>query len=96
MAVPEPAGLPELARQVDDWARSGAMALTGRPDGPPMLPPGRAASYVREQLDALGLSIPVLLGERAAHAGFTRNGPWSCGGSFRILTTQDSDVDRCY
>ncbi|WGL54029.1 CoA transferase [Nocardioides sp. BP30] len=84
--------VPEAHDPVDDWARSGAMALTGRPDGPPLLPPGRAASFLREQLAALGLALPGLLGERAAYAGFTRNAPWSCGGAFRILTTCDGHV----
>ncbi|RNL61090.1 hypothetical protein EFK50_17065 [Nocardioides marmoriginsengisoli] len=75
-----------------DWARSGAMALTGRPDGPPLVPAARPASIVREQLAALGLRIPGLLGERAAYAGLTRRGPWSCGGAMRILPAQDGHV----
>lgn len=75
-----------------DWARSGAMALTGRADGPPMLAPGRAASAVREQLEDLGRSHPGILGERAAYAGLTRRGPWSCGGAMRVLPTRDGHV----
>jgi len=72
-----------------DWAASGAVWLTGRPDGPPLVPPGRAATLVRENLADLGLSIPGLLGERAAYAGLRRRAPWSCGGAFRILPTLD-------
>jgi len=68
---------------VVDWAVSGAFALTGRQAGPPVLPAGRAATVIREQLACLGLEIPGLLGERAAYAGLTRNGPSSCGGAFR-------------
>ncbi len=75
-----------------DWARSGAMALTGRRSGPPLLPPGRAASSVRPGLTTLGLPIPGILGERAAYAGLTRNGPASCGNSMRILAALDGHV----
>jgi hypothetical protein len=75
--------------EVADWASSGAMWLTGHSNGPPILPPGRAATVVRHQLATLGLSIPGLLGERAAYAGLGRNGPWSCGGGFRIVPTAD-------
>ena len=74
------------------WAASGAMALTGRPDGPPLVAPGRAALQVREQLGGLGFEIPGLLGERAAYAGLSRNGPWSCGGAFRVLPARDGYV----
>lgn len=75
-----------------DWAASGALALTGRADGPPLVPPGNAATVVREQLAGLGLELPGLLGERAAYAGLRRNGPWSCGGAFRVLATRDGHV----
>jgi hypothetical protein len=69
------------------------MALTGRCDGPPRLPPGTAASVVAEGIGSLGLApIPGLLGERAAHAGYTRNAPRSCGGAFRILPAMDGHV----
>jgi hypothetical protein len=77
------------------WAASGAMALTGRADGPPALGPGRPAAYVHEHLAALGLpTTPLggLLGERAAHAGLTRRGPWSCGGAMRVLPTADGHL----
>jgi crotonobetainyl-CoA:carnitine CoA-transferase CaiB-like acyl-CoA transferase len=74
------------------WAASGAMALTGRASGPPRVAPTSAARVVRTTLEALGVSIPGLLGERAAYAGFRRNGPWSCGGSFRVLPSLDGWV----
>lgn len=77
---------------VATWASSGAMALTGRRDGPPLVAGGRAAAWTEEQLSRLGLSIPGLLGERAAYAGLGRNAPWSCGGAFRILPSADGDV----
>ena len=96
-AMPDPRAVPDAsaasdasaAHSVLDWAASGAMALTGRREGPPLLPPGRAASQVREQLAALGQVIPGLLGERAAYAGLRRDGPRSCGGAFRIVATAD-------
>lgn len=75
-----------------DWAASGAMALTGRPDGPPLVAPGRPATAVRDALRRLGLEITGLLGERAAYAGLTRNGPWSCGGAMRIVPTYDGHL----
>lgn len=77
------------------WAASGAMALTGRADGPPALGPGRPAAYVNDHLAALGLpTAPLrgLLGERAAHAGLARRGPWSCGGAMRVLPTSDGHL----
>lgn len=73
------------------WARSGAMALTGRADGPPMLSAGAPATAAQRCLAVvsacLGGSLPgvEVLGERAAAAGFTRNAPWSAGGAFRAL-----------
>lgn len=74
------------------WAGSGAMALTGRPEGPPRVGPGRPAGLMRDHLCALGLDIPTLLGERAAYAGLVRRGPWSCGGAMRILPASDGHV----
>ena len=64
------------------------MWLTGRADGPPLLPPGCAASTARAlgeefgRLSALaGRRVQVeghrLLGERAADMGLRRQGPWS-------------------
>lgn len=84
---------PTDASALRDWAASGAMALTGRPDGPPIAPPGRAASILREHIEWLGLTeLGHLLGERAALAGLHRNGPLSCGGAFRILPSFDGFV----
>lgn len=85
---------------VEDWASSGAMALTGRADEPPLVAPGRPATAARgamlafEALSALAgrcVALPGhrLLGERAALAGLTRQGPWSPGRSFRFVETND-------
>jgi hypothetical protein len=82
-----------------DWAASGAMALTGFRDGPPLVAPGSPATAARAavlSLEALagplGLAGHRLLGERAALHGFVRNAPWSAGGSCRALATRDGWV----
>ena len=85
---------------VADWAASGVVALTGRPDGPPLVPPGGAATVARELADRVAArtawtDFPVrldgrrLLSERAAFTGHTRRGPVSAGGSCRLLPTAD-------
>jgi hypothetical protein len=83
---------------VADWARSGAMALTGEEDGPPLVVPGPAAA-VRGALLALHVLAPsvalpgiCLLGERAALAGLGRRGAVSCGGASRLLRAADGWV----
>lgn len=87
-----------------DWATSGAMALTGRTDGPPLAPAGNPAGAVRAAMAVFALlareqlgSTPVLpgvemLGERAAVINLGRNAPWSCGGAFRTLAASDGHV----
>lgn len=86
---------------VREWAASGAMALTGAPDGMPLVAPGDPAGQVRRGLDrfaeltarrtgsAPDLPGAELLGERAAIAGIGRNAPWSCGGAFKAVQTAD-------
>lgn len=86
---------------VREWAASGAMALTGAPDGMPLVAPGDPAGQVRRGLarfadlttrrtgSAPELPGAELLGERAAIAGIARNAPWSCGGAFKALRTAD-------
>jgi hypothetical protein len=82
------------------WARSGAMALTGRPDGPPLGPPSPLVPGLRAIADVLaertghtGPTVRVdpiaLLGERAAMAGLRRGGAVSCGGGTRLLEAAD-------
>jgi crotonobetainyl-CoA:carnitine CoA-transferase CaiB-like acyl-CoA transferase len=92
------------ADPVADWAESGVVALTGRPDGPPLVPPGFAATAAREAERAfreLSAALPVatvpigwhqLLGERAALTGATRGAPWSVGGTARAVATADGWV----
>lgn len=92
-------GIPDVD-PVEDWAASGAMALTGEPDGPGRPVPGevttrlRAAAQVVDVLSAeLGqpvrLDAPALLGERAAIARLSRHGTSSPGGSCRLLRALD-------
>jgi hypothetical protein len=85
------------------WAESGAMWLTGRPEGPMIGCP----SDVIEVLDGAAHTLhtvtkrhgrpvvvdgPALLGERAALLGFRRNGDVSCGGATRLLRTAEDWV----
>jgi len=81
------------------WARSGAMALTGYSHDAPVMCPVPLAACAEGVLMALAhiggqafpsnLSGARLLGERAAAAGYMRNGPISPGGSCRFLKTSD-------
>lgn len=86
VAVPDPAAM---------WAGSGAMALTGRADGPPLLAPpavvSRLTQLARRLADSRGLTVdgPALLAERAAHAGLHRAGDVSCGGRSRLVRAAD-------
>jgi len=82
-----------------DWARSGAMALTGEPDGPPLPAPAGFATVLAQAVDRLAalagdagktlraLDAAALLGERAAALGSRRRGRTSAGGSCRLLAT---------
>lgn len=79
-----------------EWARSGAMPLTGRAQGPPLLAPAPLASRARRLAEALAglggspaLDGAALLGERAACLGLRRRGRVSPGGSCRLLRSAD-------
>ena len=82
------------------WAASGAMSLTGRPDGPPLDAPDGFVGRLRAVGETLARSsgelgrrvdvdVLALLGERAALAGLHRGGDVSCGGAARLLPTAD-------
>lgn len=84
----------------DDWLDSGVVPLTGAPDGPPMIPPGAAASYARSlsgHISDATVDTPfhvdvdgaALLGERASFTSRTRNGAISVGRSCRLLPSSD-------
>ena len=80
------------------WAMSGAMSLTGESSGPPrQVPVG--VTLRMEQLATIigemtGLSIdgPALLGERAAIAGYTRQGSRSVGGHAQLVESIDKPI----
>ncbi|MEV0766693.1 CoA transferase [Nocardia salmonicida] len=88
---------PDLGPTAVDWAESGIITLTGRPDGPVLVPPGQAATRARELTSSIaavtGRRVDVdgarLLGERAALIGLHRDGDVSAGGSCRLLPTAD-------
>lgn len=88
---------------VGDWAASGAMALTGEPEGPGRPVPGDVAAHLRaaarvvtvlsgELGGRVHVDGPALLGERAAIAGLARRGTVSPGGSCRLLPAADGWV----
>jgi hypothetical protein len=96
-ASPQAVGGSAATSEIARWAASGAMALTGRADGPPAAPSAPVASRLtgaaavlrhltRGRVDVDG---PGLLGERAALRGLTRNGTTSAGGATRLLPSAD-------
>ena len=86
--------------EVLDWAASGAMALTGLPEGLPLTSPAPAlamlahvsAEFARVTVKT-GQQVRAepaeLLAGRAALAGFTRGGRVSAGGSSFLLRSAD-------
>ncbi len=85
-----------------EWARSGAMELTGPADGAPRFAAGALASAACGAgmvLSALAprsalarLDAPALLAERAAIADLHRQGEVSAGGSARLFATRTDFV----
>lgn len=89
-----------MADAARDWAHSGVLPLTGHRTGPPLMPPGHAATWAARMADHIaaatgGDRVPVridgprLLAERAALTGRTRQGAISVGGSCRLHRTRD-------
>jgi crotonobetainyl-CoA:carnitine CoA-transferase CaiB-like acyl-CoA transferase len=91
---------PRSSSPARSWASSGAMDLTGRADGPPLLAPGDVATC----LDGAALALRILaaargtpvsldgaalLGERAVHFGHRRQGTVSNGGACHLLAAAD-------
>jgi crotonobetainyl-CoA:carnitine CoA-transferase CaiB-like acyl-CoA transferase len=85
----------EPADAATDWAKSGAMALTGRTDGKPLHAAGKPATQARaaamaiDLLTATEVDGAALLGERAALTGRGKSGDMSVGGATRLLRTAD-------
>jgi hypothetical protein len=71
------------------WERSGAAALTGRPDGPSLAPPAGLAALLDELQRSIGdaaeLDVYALVAMRAQTHGLTRQGATSCGGASRLM-----------
>lgn len=88
---------PSSLHPAEAWAKSGAMALTGFADGPPLMCPAPLASCAAGVVRALNAVVPcpsaadgaALLGERAALAGLSRNGSVSPGGACRLIRAAD-------
>ncbi len=83
-----------------DWAASGAMALTGFPDRPPVTSPAPAFALLAEVLRVfgrlageIGASVQadpgVILAGRAGVLGLSRAGQTSAGGATRLLRAAD-------
>jgi len=83
-----------------DWAASGAMALTGVPDGPPVASPapalamlGQVTAELARATGETGHTVRAdpaeLITGRAALAGLTRGGRVSAGGSSFLLRSAD-------
>lgn len=106
LATPSTAGSvtdPDRGCSVLRWAASGAMWLTGPPEGPPLWPAGDVVG----RLEAAGRLVSALAGgagagmagdagallaDRAAWRGWSRRGPVSAGGRCRLLRTADGWV----
>ena len=86
--------------EVLDWAASGAMALTGLPEGPPVASPAptlamlaQVSAELARVTSTMGNEVRAdpaeLIAGRAALAGFTRGGRVSAGGSSFLLRAAD-------
>ena len=80
------------------WRRSGLMALTGAPDGQPLMAPAALGSAADGALMALKALAPhahfpaqgaMLLGERARMLGLSRQGRVSANGSCHLFDAAD-------
>jgi hypothetical protein len=76
---------------VDQWRSQPVAGLTGRGDGPALLPP---LAFLREiEILAARSGSPVsgaaLLGQRTSHFGMARHGDVSCGRGTRLLPCAD-------
>lgn len=69
-----------------------AWRLTGRPDGPPLVPPDGVVERIADLGRPLGLDPLPLLAERAEAAGLARAGTTTCGGAGRLLRAADGWV----
>ncbi len=73
-------------------AIAAAWQLTGRFDGPPVVPPDGVVERILALGAPWGVDMLALLAERAAPAGFVRSGQRTCGGAGRLLRAGDGWV----
>jgi len=105
MPGPVTAGVPtgHHGCAVLDWAATGAMGLTGWPDGPPLAPAAPVMTRVRGAATMLGgltaavgsrvdLDPSTVLCGRAALLGLDRRGRTSVGGACRLVRAADGWV----
>jgi len=78
---------PEDARRL--WAASGAMSLTGDAAGDGLVAPALVVERIAALGEPVGVDALAALGERAATAGFGRQGAISCGGGTRFVEAVD-------
>ncbi len=71
------------------WAALGAMHLTGRADGPPLVAPAEIVERIVDLGRTSGVDPFDLIVERARAAGLHRGGATSCGGVTRLLPCAD-------
>jgi hypothetical protein len=74
------------------WAASGALSLTGPPDGPPLLPPQPLLERIAALGQRVGVDAFAVMSERALISGSRRGGRISCGGTTRLLSCADGWV----
>ena len=72
------------------WAASGGAWLTGRADGPPLLPTGDVRAYLARLLP--DRDCADILFARAAFTGAHRDGPTATGGTARMVRSSDGWV----
>jgi hypothetical protein len=79
-----------------DWAGSGLMLLTGRPNGPPLAPAAPVLSRLRAELAGAAyvpdIELRQVLSGRARQAGFSRQGAQSANGSCELIQSSDGWV----
>ena len=88
----------DVAGIASRWAMSGAMSLTGELSGPPRQVPVGVTLRMEElavmigEINGLLIDGPALLGERAAVAGYTRQGSRSVGGHAQLVKSADKPI----
>jgi hypothetical protein len=73
-------------------AIAAAWELTGRFEGPPIVPPDDVVARIDLLGAPIGIDTVPLLAERALDAGLVRSGTTTCGGAGRLLRAADGWV----